>query len=108
MLELETTAVSGPVEVQAEVVADIEPTALAAGEPATAAATGDATCRYCGTPWRPGSSIFCARCGMRIPTQGAPRTEAASSLTNCPGCGTPGQTVGARCSSCGQKVIAFA
>ncbi len=29
-------------------------------------APGPVICRYCGTPWRDGSSIFCARCAMRI------------------------------------------
>jgi hypothetical protein len=110
LLELETTAVSRRAEVlvAAEVVPGLEATALEpAAEPT---ATGGVVCRYCSTPWQAAYGIFCPRCGMRVPAvQSVPKAQAGDAGARpCPGCGTPGQTVGAHCTTCGQKVIAGA
>lgn len=102
---LEPTSLSAPVELPPDPLAELEPTAFA---PAPLPAPRMGTiCRYCGTAWEPGGSIFCARCGMRV---GEPPARASAGgeagRATCPGCGLPDQKVGALCSNCHERVRA--
>src|SRR5690606_31920898 len=87
-----------PVEAAPVPVLDLEPTAL----PAVGEVTprGAAACRYCGTPWQAGRSIFCARCGMRVGEAPPPRADEAGERGVCTGCGLADQPIGRACRAC--------
>ncbi len=94
----------GEVEVAAEIVPEFEATALVSSAPAAVAAA--LACRYCGTPWQEGTSVFCARCGMRVSSRVAPRAPALQTgQVSCRGCGMPDQVVGSLCRSCQQPIV---
>lgn len=104
--ELETTAFEPVQALPPSYVPEFEPTALDAREPG-AEALAAVACRYCGTPWPPGSSIFCGRCGMRVGSR-APASSAAVEVGGeaaCRACGSPGQPLGGLCGDCGQPVV---
>ncbi len=95
------------VPVQTEPVPAFEATAL--DEKVAAPVPAAIACRYCGTSWQQGMSVFCGRCGMRVgaaPGAAAKRLTAADGdLATCRGCGLPEQRVGSLCGSCQQPVI---
>lgn len=135
---LEATSIvdSGRIAITAEVVADLQSTALVdsaslgtteelmpglqqtrvedapADGPTPTAET--IACRYCGTPWQPGMSQLCARCGMRLPIPAALRRPAAAATpakaqveqdrVTCTTCGARAQLPRTMCGSCGQLV----
>ncbi|AKU90496.1 hypothetical protein [Vulgatibacter incomptus] len=59
---LEPTLLEAAPALPVEMLPDLEPS-LTADPPAP---KGPVVCRYCGTPWREGSSRFCARCAMDL------------------------------------------
>lgn len=61
---LEVTLLDDPGAVPEDLSIELEPTQVADAE--ALEERGPVTCRYCGTPWREGMSVFCVRCGMRI------------------------------------------
>lgn len=123
MPDLEPTAADDGVEPLPEVLEDLEvtryedapeplPEALPAFEPTAldtreaAAPAGPIACRYCGTPWREGSSVFCAGCGMRVSARAATRAPVGDAdLRTCRGCGMPEQVLGTLCKSCQQPIV---
>jgi hypothetical protein len=62
-------------------------------------------CGACGTPWRPGASAFCERCGLRlsIPRARAGAPSAGTSVA-CPACGVGNLAIGADCPRCGLRI----
>lgn len=101
--ELEPTAFGEVGQVPVEPLPDVEPTAVA--EPATpAAAMGSTTCRYCGTPWAPGGSIFCGRCGMRVGLATQTVAAADEDSATCTSCGRQDQPIGGLCAGCHTRV----
>jgi hypothetical protein len=100
-----TRAPALEVELEADPVPDLEPTAAAPADPPTPLAASP-TCRYCRTPAAPGERR-CARCGMRLPVglgaRAAPAGEAleAAAVRRC-SCGAP--VSGALCPGCGARI----
>lgn len=86
-------------EAPVEALPDLEPTAFAEVEVPAAA---QVVCRYCGTAWHEGQSIFCSRCGMRVGTRARRREEEA--IVACRSCGARGQRPGRLCSHCLEPV----
>lgn len=101
---LELTRYDDVPEPLPDAVPAFEPTAIDA--PAPAAVPGPVACRYCGTPWQAGMSVFCARCGMRVASRPAPAPVRAdaSAVRTCRGCGMPDQALGSLCKSCQQPI----
>lgn len=61
---LEVTLLDDPGDVPADLSIELEPTQVADAE--VFEERGPIVCRYCGTGWREGMSVFCVRCGMRV------------------------------------------
>jgi DNA-directed RNA polymerase subunit RPC12/RpoP len=104
--DVEPTAAA---EVPMEPLPGFEPTAVAA--PSAPTPYGPVVCRYCGTPWTPGTSRVCDRCGGRIVVPdaylGAGEGEPAEGRhVVCPSCGAWEQVPGRRCVGCGGTVPA--
>jgi hypothetical protein len=95
--DVEPTA-AGPVDADAPLIPDLEPTAVDAPLDATPLPTV-VVCRYCRTPAAPGERL-CGRCGMRLPVVEAPRREEPPPHALC-SCGAP--ITAAKCPACGAR-----
>src|SRR5512133_1195710 len=100
-----TRAPALEIELEADPVPELEPTAAAPADPPTPLAASP-TCRYCRTPAAPGERR-CARCGMRLPVVRAAREGPAdegleaAAVRRC-SCGAP--VSGALCPACGARI----
>jgi hypothetical protein len=105
--EVVPTAADLP-EVPGEPLPGFEPTAVVA--PSAPTPLGPVACRYCGTPWVPGTSRVCDRCGGRIAVPeaylraGEEGKPAEAPRVVCPSCGAGEQVPGRRCAGCGGPV----
>jgi len=97
--DLEATA-TAPVQVAAEVMADLEPTFAPPVDDGPAPLLAAVVCRYCRTEAAPGERR-CGRCGMRLPVPFAPSAEATVAAPALCSCGTP--VTRSICPACGAR-----
>lgn len=91
---------TAPVQVTAEVMADLEPTFAPPIDDGPATVPAVVTCRYCRTEAAPGERR-CGRCGMRLPVPFSPAATAPTAARAMCSCGTP--VTRAVCPACGAR-----